>query len=253
MTKGPTYGDPTRHPRPSDADLERMITEAEERVGGKVCGYWITKKGRPCESRILMPNGRCRVHAGKAPKGVDNPAYRHGGYVEALPDPLGAIFERLDEAEIHRLSQDIRLITTRVYLLLDRLQGNDPTHLWAELREQKRKADTAQSIEEQAQAVQRLFRLIDEGGERLERDGVIWGEVMEAVEVRSRLVEKETKRRKDLKVMLAVDEVLQMLRFVESSIKRHLSALPPNTRDSILANISGDFRRLVAGSTRGLA
>lgn len=52
----------------------------------KICGAK-TVRGQPCKAPP-MANGRCRVHGGATPKGVDSPQFIHGRYSQYLPQVI---------------------------------------------------------------------------------------------------------------------------------------------------------------------
>lgn len=69
-----------------------------------------TRSGKPCKAPA-MENGRCRIHGGKTPRGMDSPHWKHGNssiYRDYLPDGIKgkvAAFENADPLDLtHELA-----------------------------------------------------------------------------------------------------------------------------------------------------
>ena len=63
----------------------------------KQCGAK-TRAGTPCK-RAGMTNGRCNLHGGKTPNGVDSPHFIHGRYSRHLPDSIKSKLDTLDDTD----------------------------------------------------------------------------------------------------------------------------------------------------------
>lgn len=82
--------------------------------GPEKCAGW---KPKPCEAKTphLMKNGRCRIHGGSSPSGLQHPSYKKGIYSEVVPKKIAQDYEQLlGDEELLSLRDEIAM--TRVYI-----------------------------------------------------------------------------------------------------------------------------------------
>jgi hypothetical protein len=95
-----------------------------------------TRKGTPC-ANPAMPNGRCRMHRGKAAKGFAAPSFKtgkHSKYINHLPDAKREQFTR--NAEFNNkvdISEEISITTTHLQELLELLEDATLIEKWKEI------------------------------------------------------------------------------------------------------------------------
>ena len=97
----------------------------------KECGAR-TKSGAPCKT-LAMENGRCRLHGGKSPKGVDSGTFKTGIHSKYIKIPnLKKIYDSLVAANVDPYDADPDMV-----LLLARqrhlLHSGDNRDNWAEI------------------------------------------------------------------------------------------------------------------------
>src|SRR5579871_5515650 len=85
-----------------------------------------TRSGGSCR-QWAMPNGRCRMHGGKTPRGPALPQYKHGRYSKVLPADLAARYaEARTDQELVAFRDDIALVDARLADVLARLGQGGP-------------------------------------------------------------------------------------------------------------------------------
>jgi hypothetical protein len=96
------------------------------------CGA-LTRRGTAC-SQPAMRNGRCRMHGGKTPRGVESPHFSHGRYSKAIPDRLSARYEEaVADAERHDLRDEIALSEAKIDDLLAGIESRDESLAWKDV------------------------------------------------------------------------------------------------------------------------
>ena len=77
----------------------------------KICGAK-TRSGGLCQQTRLADNGRCRMHGGKTPKGINSPNFKHGRWTTHLPQSvIGKGFrEAYQDRTLMQLRQDAALV-----------------------------------------------------------------------------------------------------------------------------------------------
>jgi hypothetical protein len=97
----------------------------------KICGAR-TRSGASCKTPP-MTNGRCKMHGGKTPKGVDNKNFKTGSYSKYIKIPnLKKIYDSLVAANVdpYDADPDMLLLLARQRQLL---QSGDNRDNWAEI------------------------------------------------------------------------------------------------------------------------
>lgn len=100
----------------------------------KPCGAKLRNKDAHCRAPA-MANGRCRIHGGKSPRGVDGARYVHGRYSRYAPTKLS---QRIDAAEndpdLISNRAELALLTVRAQELLQKAANDgDSSDAWEEL------------------------------------------------------------------------------------------------------------------------
>ncbi len=71
-----------------------------------ICGAK-TRQGGKCQ-KSPMPNGRCHLHGGKTPKGVDSVHWKHGRYSSYLPAHLQESIGELEQYSLLDLADELQ-------------------------------------------------------------------------------------------------------------------------------------------------
>lgn len=157
----------------------------------KICGA-STRTGGLCQN-APMPNGRCRMHGGKTPRGHALPQTTHGRYSKHLPTRLAALYDdTAKDSELLSVRQDIRLIDALILANFGNLDTGESKQYWDEMLKWILKARVAYKSENYAtleQALDEMEAITD--GRRLHY--ATEQEIRDKVEQRRKLVETEQK------------------------------------------------------------
>lgn len=155
-----------------------------------ICGAK-TRRGGKCHVTALYPNGRCRVHGGATPSGPASPHFKTGRYsrIGLLPANLASHYARTSaqlDQELLALVDEIALIDARIGEML--ALSADGRH-----------------------------------GQTIAPEG--WKHLEGLIEQRRKLVETETKRRKETQETLSIVQVRAILSAVAAAIHAHVTNL----------------------------
>lgn len=183
-----------------------------------------------------MLNGRCAMHGGKTPRGVDSPHTKHGRYSKDLPTRLAGRFEQaIKDAELIQLNREAALLDTRIGELLEQIDAEGTGAIfkllakaWTDYRAAK-EGDKPTSL----MVVEQLI-------ERGMAQEITWAEIYSLIEQRRKVVESEAKRQTQLKQTLTVSQAMTLLTAVVDIVKRNVSD------DDILRSVSRDISGLLA-------
>lgn len=221
------------------------VTTATSLCGAKC------RDGHAC-TQPAMPNGRCRMHSGKSPRGIASPHFKTGlrmRHESALPPRLLAIYQQgLTDPDLLAVKSEISLTDARLADLLGRVDTGEAGETWNSLRATYAAAQKAlrswnangPTVDgEKAkvtffEAVETIGVLIAEGAQ----DYQAWDEVHRMVEQRRRLAETETKRLEKMGQMITSERAMQMIAALVGLVREHVS----DTR--ALAAISTGLNRL---------
>lgn len=183
----------------------------------KKCGAK-TRRGGKCQ-HLAMPNGKCRFHGGKTPKGPAHPAFKHGRYSKDLPSRMSARFaDAVTDGELIQLERDVALVDTRVGELLSELSQDSAGVLFQRIQKAWDRFKNG-SPDEQAKSTLELTNLIEQGA----NDWLKWQEIYDLIERRRRLVESEFKRQAQLNQVLTVSEGVTLITAFVDIVKQHVS------------------------------
>lgn len=193
----------------------------------------ITRSNTYCE-RYPMENGRCYLHGGATPKGIENANFKHGKYSRDVPSRLAARYEQAErDPELLSLTGEIALMDARISELIGSLSSGGVTFgtiakLWGKL-------ETAVSQKDQAQ--QRVHLAEIGNAIRLgEREIETWEHISQAIETRRRLVESQNKRNRELEQNMTAAQALTVFGAILAIIKRNVT--DQATRNVISREIS---------------
>lgn len=165
-----------------------------------------------------MPNGRCRMHRGKASKGTAAPNFKHGLYSNSLPARLAGRYEEaLRDSELLSVRREAAIITAQVDEALARLETGETGKLWLELRELWRKMERAPEAR-RAAALERAGELIRRGA----TDTEAAREVREAILDKARVAESERKRLVEAHQMITIERMLALVGALAAAIAEEI-------------------------------
>jgi len=201
--------------------------------GNKRCGAK-TRAGGECKN-WAMPNGRCRMHGGKTPKGIASPNWKHGRYAKYLPtNLLGRYQTEANDPEMLALSDEIALVRSRLSFLLEKIEGMpDAGSSWRDLRKAFARFERAQRDANRLDEGRERERKVAEAAEALEmvrmiiRRGVAewaaWGEIVDLTDQVRRLTASEQKRRIEGENILYIQDVMALFQYTVNLINEHVS------------------------------
>jgi hypothetical protein len=187
---------------------------------GERCGA-LTRRGTAC-LQPAMRNGRCRMHGGKTPRGVELPHFSHGRYSKAVPDRLSARYEEaLSDEDRHDLRDEIALAEAKVDDILRGLEDAQSDSLMLLLLTKERKMSAAQDRGDQERTgalMQEILSLIRQGGD----EALAWRDVDRWIARKTRTVEADVRVAVTKRQMISVEEMMAILGVVLNAIQRHV-------------------------------
>lgn len=201
----------------------RVPKRVIEYVGGHaICGAKLRNKDAHCR-QFAMANGRCKLHGGRTPAGIESPQWKHGRYSTKIPTRMLSRF--LDaEGDETLLSnrQEISLITTRIEDLLGRVDTGEAGDQWKRLGETYRdfrRAMSAQDTAEMAIHLDELGKVINRG----RSDYAAWHEIQVLIEQRRKLNDSESKRIQLAKQSVSVEELMAFIGSLGVLLKQNVT------------------------------
>jgi len=227
----------------TDAQKNKMRREL------KICGAATRISGytEPC-SFTPMRNGRCKKHGGKTPKGIAAPGLKDGALSHYIPPMMFEDVKRaLNDPELLNLTKDLALVEGRIEELKKRVGSGASDKQWKALQQQwtalrKAMADkNEKGIREAGEAIQLI---VSTGASQVE----IWAEIREWQDHRMKLVGAESKRRTQMRAIIAIEDALWVINklawgcriiILESEIKAE------ETKKRIIFKIAELFERYI--------
>jgi hypothetical protein len=196
---------------------------------GPKCGA-LTRRGTPCQGPA-MANGRCRMHGGASPRGIEHPSFVSGRYSKSAPDRLvGRYAEALADPERHDLRDEIALAEAKIDDLLQGMAYGESDRLWIELLTLERKSRVAPP-DKAAAYREEILRLIRDGGD----ESLAWRDVGDWMRAKQRAVEADVRVAQVKQHMMSAEEVMALVAGILDAIKRHV--LDQATRSALARDI----------------
>lgn len=181
------------------------------------------------------------MHGGKTPVGLASPNLRHGRYSAVLPARLLPSYEAAQsDPELLTLSAEIHVLDSRIQDVLGRVDTGEAGALWQKARETALEVKKAMAVYDTVTQAERLLELLGYLAQGM-NDWRAWGEVLNLIERRRRLVESERKRHIEMQQYIAVERMLLLAQVLTDSVRRNVT-----DRDA-LSRIQADFSRYLAG------
>ena len=193
----------------------------------------------PCAvpEKLLMPNGRCRVHGGATPSGAASPHFKTGRYSGALPERLLARYQELKaDPDLTSLASEIAVVRARIFSLLERLGANEPARLWGELNAAWADlvaARAAGNTGNMADALNEIGRLIESGA----GEAASWREIGVEIDRVNRLVAQEARQQQLAEATITIERALVWAGAVGAILRDHIH--DPDILRAILNRIRG--------------
>lgn len=193
-----------------------------------------------------MANGRCRMHGGNAKGGVFHPNYKHGLYSKFLPARFGELFKALEGRDLLDLTEDIKLLHTRLLDIAKRLDSGESGAKWQALSAEWTRAQAAKAqgnMGAMAEALNTVGKLITEGAVDFDQ----WEKIEDLILKKTKVVESQRKRAVEAHEMLAAQDARAMMRAITEGLKRAVEehVTDPEIKRKVFIAASSEFARLV--------
>lgn len=195
-----------RAPDWTDEWVEQV--EAEEHDKGEVICGARTRAGSPCRTPPLRGRARCRMHGGKAPRGVASPHFVHGQRSRTMPARLRDRYEEaLADPELLAMSRQIALSDAFEEELLQQLDQQTGSALWSDAVEAFQVVRNATDDAQREAGLAQLGNVLERG----RNDEKVRKELRENSEHRRRLADTERRRRSDLQQNLTLEQGMALM------------------------------------------
>jgi hypothetical protein len=182
----------------------------------KQCGAR-KRDGAPCKTPP-MPNGRCKLHGGKTPKGVDSARFKTGSYSKYIKMPnLKKIYDSLVAANIdpYDADPDMLLLLARQRHLLqsgdNRDNWSEISKLWSVLRSGLSKGATDSEKEAAMTTIPKLDSVIINGKAQNDKMNEMYRVTEQIDRMRTRAVKRDIDTASLINPKLAIALFAQVL------------------------------------------
>ena len=109
--------------------MQNNLTHANN--GNTRCGAKRRDGGKCTQYALKGGNGRCRMHNGRAKRGIEAPNYQGKGYGKYLPYPFADIYDETQgDEQLASVRDDIQLMTTFIVAALPNLETGESGAAW---------------------------------------------------------------------------------------------------------------------------
>ena len=197
---------------------------------GPKCGAR-TRQGVPCQQPAVRGGVRCRMHGGKARKGIAHPNYRHGKHSEYMPTRfLEAFGLAASDRDLLQQRDEVAQVRSMIREAWKRRHTGESGELWKRLRERWREFDGANraaselgiSPEERAARMRRVTLLLDMLMETIRvgaHDREQEEEILDLLERQRRLIESQGKREVQEKMMVSLEDANATFRAIAEAVR----------------------------------
>jgi len=186
----------------------------------KRCGAK-NRQGNPCRAWALA-NGRCKFHGGLNPKGIASPHWKNGLRSKYMPQGLGKRFSAaMSDPELLRLEKDVGLVEARLLELIERVDRSGAAQLWANV--QGAFAVFQEALHGGDKAT--VSVALNELGDRINRgaaDWQTWGEIMQVIEQRRRLIDSIRKHEVQSAEIVTLTEAQVLFSGMAHLVREHV-------------------------------
>lgn len=183
------------------------------------CKHTSRRTGKPCQG-IAMSNGCCRVHGGKALRGMANPNWQggvSGRWKDKIPITLQESYERaVTDPNILELTEEIAVVDVRIGELLAHVTSGESTSVVGEMRDHwkmMRSAMSRQDTVSYEEAVDAMERLLFDN-----QEWRVWDDLFKAFKMRQSLVTQEQKRRMDIHAVISTEAAVGLLTEIMAAV-----------------------------------
>jgi hypothetical protein len=183
--------------------------------------------GQPSEQGYSV----CRFHGSRTPKGMDHPNFKTGRYSKCAPSKLLAKYEEsINDPELISVRDEAALADTFIKETLESIDFANCQAAWDSL-ELLYKQFWNGSNEDKLEAAREAFNIVHDGVAEWRKVGRMFG----YVEIKRKLSETESKREKDLQMMITASEANVLIARLIAAVQTHV------TDRNVRAKIVADF------------
>lgn len=166
-----------------------------------------------------MSNGRCKMHGGKQPRGIDRGSFKHGRYSKSIPDRLVGRYEQaLADEKRHDLRDEISLSEAKVDDLLSRMDSGESDGAWLHLRDLAQRLRRAGNEATRRSLLAELLSVITVGAD----EALAWSDVDRWTARKQRLVESDMRVAQVKQQMVSAEEVMTLVAAILDAIRTHV-------------------------------
>jgi len=182
-------------------------------AGKRICGA-MSAGGRTCQSTILFPNGRCKMHGGPSVRGAAHPNFKHGRYSKAMPKGLKDAYNRAEaDPDLLSLRADVALLQALAENALAAMAGEFPP--WeegAELIRQLGPLKTGEPLDgDRQQVLSDLRDLLEAGADKAHAWERGRRELKDCIDRKTHVASAEHKRLHDQSLALPVEQAMAFI------------------------------------------
>lgn len=214
-----------------------------------ICGAKRKQGKGICHATALYPNGRCRVHGGPTPIGPANPNYRTGTHSKwgILPTGLAGHYARTSaqtDAALMTLTGELALIDARVAEQLAAIGTTGSAKLWGEARAKFEAFKVAGAQKGQLGSARVALEQLEGILEKGSAGSITWDNLLELLEARRKMVETESRRRKDAQETLSLRQGMGIVQLVAQVVRE--TVRDPNERAAVFMGLQKILRPVPA-------
>jgi hypothetical protein len=208
--------------------------EASKVLNGNIvprCQAYKRNSDEQCGQPALKGKNVCGSHGGKSPSGMEHPNFKNGRHSKHLPTKLLAKYEEsLADEELISLRDDVALVDAFISDALESINFDNCQAAWDGL-ELLYKQFWNGSNEDKLEAAREAFNIVHDGVAEWRKVGRMFG----YVEIKRKLSETESKREKDLQMMITASEANVLIARLIAAVQTHV------TDRNVRAKIVADF------------
>lgn len=203
-------------------------------------------EARPCTNAPLKNRDRCKMHGGKSLVGPAHPNFQTGKHSILLRGKLAETYSAaLNHPDLVSLREEIALVDTRVAQLLAEMGGTGNTKVLKEIRAKFDQFKAAGKKRGKTAAVEGLGTLetVDRLIDAAMTEAATWEELRETLDLRRKLTETETRRMRDLDLLMDVKTVSALMQLFVVEVKKRVKD------PELLAALSSHLARAIGGGS----
>lgn len=224
---------------------------------GSKCGAK-TRSGGTCGQPGIAPSGRCRLHGGATPRGIDSPHFKGAlsnrsskGWEQNLVGDLLDKFEVISsDPDLMNLSAEIAVVTAHLQQQVKRMeQFGDSPERWLDARKTFNAAMLARRRKQGAAYASELEKLAAIFQDQYDYQRS-WDDILKSFRTLERLVAREHKRRIDLHSVMTTEQTVALLARMMNLVTQYIKD------DESLKGVHKGFREILVGAphlARGMA